>query len=177
MQRNPTVTKTRFLDAKQTGASLLRDTHRRSNFCLLSHLQRIIHLNAKVAHGALQLGVTRKQLHCPADEYLSRQSELGQGKAALKAQSHQQLQGQKQRYLRQDFRLDFNAPARMPNTKNKMTGSKKLCIAIAQVSVKNLVQPRLFATALVTLAIAVVRVFKVGLVDAPCRWGGHCGGG
>jgi hypothetical protein len=72
-------------------------------------------------------------------------------------------------------RLDFNEPARMPNTKNKMTGSKKLCIAIAQVSVKNLVQPRLFATALVTLAIAVVRVFKVGLVDAPCRWGGHCG--
>lgn len=64
-QRNPTVIKTRFLDVQQTSASLLRDTHRRSSFCLLRHLQGIIDLNADVAHGALQLGVAQKQFHRP----------------------------------------------------------------------------------------------------------------
>ena len=57
-KRYPTATNTRFLNAQQTSDSLLRDTYRRSNFCLLSHLQGIIHLNAEVAHGALQLGMT-----------------------------------------------------------------------------------------------------------------------
>lgn len=34
-----------------------------SNLSLLGHFQRIIDLDAKVAHGALQFGVAKKQLH------------------------------------------------------------------------------------------------------------------
>jgi len=43
----------------------------------------------------------------------------------------------------------------------------------SQVSVKNLVQPRLLAFRAVTLSPAVVRVFKVGLAVIPCRWRRH----
>lgn len=57
-----------------------------------------------------------------------------------------------------------------------MAGSKKLWIEISQVSVKNLAQPRLLAFPLVTLAIAEIRVFKVGLAVIPCGWSRHRGG-
>ena len=44
---------------------LLPGIYYRSDFGLLGHLQSIIHFNAKVTHGALQLGVAKKQLHRP----------------------------------------------------------------------------------------------------------------
>jgi hypothetical protein len=44
---------------------LLPGIYYRSNLSLLGHLHSIIHLNTKVANGALQLGVAKKQLHCP----------------------------------------------------------------------------------------------------------------
>ena len=50
----------RFLDAQQTNALLLLGTNHQLDFCLFSHLQSIIHLNTKVAYGALQFGVTKK---------------------------------------------------------------------------------------------------------------------
>lgn len=40
-------------------------TGRRSNLRLLGDLQGVIHLNAEVSHGRLQLGVSEQQLHRP----------------------------------------------------------------------------------------------------------------
>ena len=60
LQRKPSVTNARFVDAQQTSALLLLGTNHQLDFCLFSHLQSIIHLNTEVAYGALQFGVTKK---------------------------------------------------------------------------------------------------------------------
>jgi hypothetical protein len=65
LQRNPTAVSTRYLAGQQTGVLLLPGISHRSDLSLLGHFQSIIHLNTKVAHSALQLGMAKKQLHCP----------------------------------------------------------------------------------------------------------------
>ena len=65
MQRNSTVVSTRFPDAQQTTSFVLPGLYYRSNFRLFGYFQSVIHLNTKVAHRALQLGMAKQQLHCP----------------------------------------------------------------------------------------------------------------